>query len=430
MAGGILQVGGRPLVEHAAGEIGRDQDLLGRAQAAHVDEHDPALPQVAQHGPAHGDVGVGCDALQLHDPPGPAVHDLEGVERQAPSQLDVAKPGQVLDRGEGRQPRQPVRAVVAFELEERLLLGPAPLVGGAQVVDGELAQAQAQGRGVGQAAGRVGAKPLPGPGVASQRLAVLAVGVDQQEAVAPLAGHHRPGQHAHEVRLAHARGGEDADVAGQAGPGNADLEVDLGLPAAQAAHGQVPHAGGQEGEVGGLRRHHAGELRGQALGLAEAPPVRGEVPQAAALGHPVSAPPGLVERVGAGLTAGVVGQHGARHPLGPARLPVLGAVGDVDDAEQVAPPGGLVHADEQLAQEQVLIGGGPEGALQHVAAEQPPPARVRAHARSMRRWRSAKARSRTSGGTPARSRASSTSSQASSLSQRGQAASRSATVRG
>ena len=79
--------------------------------------------------------------------------------------------------------------------------------------------------------------------------------------------------------------------------------------------------------------------------------------------------------MGAGLAARVVGQQGARHPLGPARLPVLGAVGDVDDAEEVAPAGRLVHADQELAQEEVFVGRGPERALENVAPEQAAPPR-------------------------------------------------------
>ena len=80
---------------------------------------------------------------------------------------------------------------------------------------------------------------------------------------------------------------------------------------------------------------------------------------------------------------------------------MLGAVGDVDDAEEVAPAGGVVDRDQQLAEEQVFVGRGAERALEHVLAEQRGlVARVRslAHARSIRSWRSAKARSRTSSG--------------------------------
>ena len=79
-----------------------------------------------------------------------------------------------------------------------------------------------------------------------------------------------------------------------------------------------------------------------------------------------------MQGVGAGLAAHVVGQQRAGDPLGPARLAVLGAVGDVDDAEQVAAPGGVVDGDEQLAEEQVFIGRGAEHALEHVLAEQAP----------------------------------------------------------
>ena len=189
---------------------------------------------------------------------------------------------------------------------------------------------------------------------------------------------HAAGQHLHQVGLAHAGGGEDADVGGQAVAGDADLEVDHGLAAAQVADGQVAHAGAQELEVGRLGRHDPGELGGQALRLAERRcPSGGEVAEAAAGGHPVGAAGLLVERVGAGLAPGVVGQQRARHPLGPARLAVLGAVGDVDDAEQVAPAGGVVDRHQQLAEEQVLVGRGPEHPFEDVLAEQPAPAGIR-----------------------------------------------------
>ncbi len=344
-----------------------------------------------------------------------------------PAELDVAEAGQVLDLGERQQPRQPLAPELLLQLVQRLLLRPGPVVGGAQVVDGELGQADLQRRRVGQRAGGVGAQPLAGPGVAGQLGAVLAVGVDEQEAVAAGGAQHVAGQHHHQVRLAHARGGEDADVAGQAPAGDADLEVDGLLAAAQGADGQVAHAGAQEVEVGGLGLDHLGELGGQALGPAEVGAVGGQVAEAAAGRHPVG-PPGLVvEAVQAGLAPGVVDQQRARHPLGPPRLPVLGAVGHVDDAEQVAPAGGLVDRHQQLAQEQVLVRRGPEHPFEHVLPEQPPGAHQN---RSIRSWRSAKARSRTSAGTPARSSSSSSSYQVSWRSQPGQAARRSATVSG
>src|SRR5207247_1561869 len=121
------------------------------------------------------------------------------------------------------------------------------------------------------------------------------------------------------------------------------------------------------------------------------------------------------------------------HPLRPARLAVLGAVGDVDDPKQVAPPGDVVDPHEQLADEQVLVGRGPEERLQHVLPEEPAAGGVgrRAHQkRSMRSWRSVKARSRTSKGTPSSSKHSSRRIHSSWRSHEGQAASRSATVSG
>ena len=135
------------------------------------------------------------------------------------------KPGRSSSWENGEQPRQarpPCAAVVALELEQRLLLRAAPLVGGAQVVDGELGQADPQARRVRQVARRVRAQPLGGPRVAGQLRAVLAVGVDEQQAVAALGLQHAADEHLHEVRLAHAGGGEDADVGGQRAAGDAD----------------------------------------------------------------------------------------------------------------------------------------------------------------------------------------------------------------
>jgi hypothetical protein len=74
--------------------------------------------------------------------------------------------------------------------------------------------------------------------------------------------------------------------------------------------------------------------------------------------------------VGAALAPGVVGQQGAGHPLGPARLAVLGAVGDVHHPEQVATPGDVVHRHQELAQEEVLVRGGPEDAVEDAATEE------------------------------------------------------------
>ena len=134
--------------------------------------------------------------------------------------------------------------------------------------------------------------------------------------------------------------------------------------------------------------------------------------------------------VQAGLAAAVVGEQGAGHPLGPTGFAVLGAVGDVDDAEEIPPPGGLVDADEELAEEQVLVGRRPEDSFEDVLAEQPASARTVHQARSINLWRSVKARSRTSTGTPARWNSSSISSHSSWRSHGGQAASWSATDSG
>ena len=179
------------------------------------------------HRAADRHVGVGGDALQLDDAPGPAVDHLQGVEGDAAVELDVAEAGQVVERGEVGQPGQPLDAVVALELEERLLLGPAPLVGGAQVVDGQLGQADPQRGGVGQRCGpRRCAAARRAQGWRARARAVLAVGVDDEQPVAAVGPHHPAGQDPHQVGLAHAGGGEDADVAGQGAAGDADAEVD------------------------------------------------------------------------------------------------------------------------------------------------------------------------------------------------------------
>jgi hypothetical protein len=80
-----------------------------------------------------------------------------------------------------------------------------------------------------------------------------------------------------------------------------------------------------------------------------------------------------MESVGAAFPPGIVGQQGAGHPLGPSGLAVLGAVAHVHHPEQVTAPRGLVLADQQLAEEEVLFWGGPEQRLEHVAAEEPAP---------------------------------------------------------
>ena len=346
---------------------------------------------------------------------------------------------------------------MALELVQSFFLGPAPFVGGPQVVDRQLGQADPQRRGVGQAPVRVGAQRLGGPRVAAEGVAVLAVRVDDQEAVAAVGGHHAGAEDLQEVGLAHAGGGEDANVAGEAPARDAHLEIDHRLAAAQVADGQVTHALGKEGEVLGRRRDHTGELGREALRFAEDRPRgagrrrRCQVAEAPALGQPVGPLGLLVEGVSAAFAPGVVGQQGAGNPLGPTRFAVLGAVAHVHDPEQVAPPGRLVHSDEQLAEEQVLFGGGPEQRFEHIAPEEPSPCvrrrvghrrlavrerpssmplsialasalrprqhaahvstalmsarRSRKHAaqdRSMRAWRSAKARSLTSSRQPGR----------------------------
>ena len=143
--------------------------------------------------------------------------------------------------------------------------------------------------------------------------------------------------------------------------------------------GRSPIRSARKAKSSGVGRHHPGELGGQALGLAEhgaGPPGagrRGQIAEAAALGHPVGAAVLLVQGMGARLAPFVVGQQRPRHPLGPARLAVLGPVGDIDDPEQVAPVGGLVHPDQQLADEEILVGGGPErGLSRHVLPNRRP----------------------------------------------------------
>ena len=119
--------------------------------------------------------------------------DLEGVEGDSGRQFDVPEPGQVFDRGELGQPGEALtparsragagtacrplgydftagqgRRVVALQLVQRFFLRAAPLVGRAQVIDRELGQADAQGRGVGQAPVRVGPQSQAGPRVAAE----------------------------------------------------------------------------------------------------------------------------------------------------------------------------------------------------------------------------------------------------------------------
>ena len=214
--------------------------------------------------------------------------------------------------------------------------------------------------------------------MAAEGGAILAVGVDDDEPVAAVGLHHSTGQDLHQVGFPHAGGGEDPDVGGQTGSGNAHRQVDHRLPAAQLPDRQVAHALGQEGKIGGRRRHHRRKLAGQALGLAKDRPGpvrarfgRSEIPETAAFGHAVGAPLLLVQGMDAGFAALVVRQQGPGDPLGPPRLSVFTAVGHVDDAEDVAAAGGLVHADQELADEEVLVRRRPERRFEHVSAEQP-----------------------------------------------------------
>ena len=132
-----------------------------------------------------------------------------------------------------------------------------------------------------------------------------------------------------------------------------------------------PCASRRNSKSAGSGRHDVGELGGQDFGLAELLGAgrRREVAEAAARRRRGRCAALVVQRMGAALAAGVVGQQRAGDALGPARLAVLGAVGDVDDAEQVAAARSARRRDEQLAEEQVLVGGGPEHAVEHVVAE-------------------------------------------------------------
>ena len=108
MALGVVQEGALPLLEHPAGEERGDQDFLGATQPAHVDQDNLAFEQLVEDPPSHRNGGVGGDAGQVHDTPGPAVHDLEGAEGHLRRQLHVPEAGEVLHPGELR--RQPPRA--------------------------------------------------------------------------------------------------------------------------------------------------------------------------------------------------------------------------------------------------------------------------------------------------------------------------------
>ena len=125
-----------------------------------------------------------------------------------------------------------------------------------------------------------------------------------------------------------------------------DLELHDRLAAAQVADRRSPIRSARNPKSSGVGGHHRRELGGQALGLAKhrSPPPRArfgrrQVAEAAALGDAVSPAVLLVERVSSGLAPSVVGEQGPGHPLGPARLAVLGAVSDVHHPEQVSPIG-------------------------------------------------------------------------------------------
>ena len=101
------------------------------------------------------------------------------------------------------------------------------------------------------------------------------------------------------------------------------------------------------------------------------PPVRlgrRQVAEAAALRDPIGPALLLVQGVHPGFTPFVIGEKSPGHPLGPTWLAVLGPIGHVDHPEQVAPIRGGVDGHEELADEQILIWGGPKGAFQHVAS--------------------------------------------------------------
>ena len=140
----------RPLVEHAPGEKAGDQQLLDRADTAGVDEHDLALGEVAQHGSGHRHVGVIGDGVERADPPGAALQDLQGVQRDTPAEVDVAEADEVVELRERAQPREAlvtVGGVEALQFEQRLFLGPRRVARrGAEVVDAQLAQAYLQRR--------------------------------------------------------------------------------------------------------------------------------------------------------------------------------------------------------------------------------------------------------------------------------------------
>src|SRR5207249_8400051 len=106
---------------------------------------------------------------------------------------------------------------------------------------------------------------------AAPALQVLAVRIEQQPRIPPLRRQDLPRQDLHQVRLAHPRGGEDADVRGERVPADADVELDRVLTASQEPDAQIAHPLAEEGEVVGPGRRDFRELRRQRLQLAELP---------------------------------------------------------------------------------------------------------------------------------------------------------------
>src|SRR5579875_2336207 len=135
-------------------------------------------------------------------------------------------------------------------------------------------------------------------------------------------------------------------MGGEALAWDADLEVHHRLAAAQQPDRDVAHAFGQESEVVWCGRDDPGELRRQALRLAEngARPFwcgwRVQIAEAAALSQAVGALGQPVDAVGARLAPIVLRQERPGNPLRPTWFPVLGPGFHVHDEQQV-PPAGL-----------------------------------------------------------------------------------------
>ncbi len=280
--------------------------------------------------------------------------------------------------GVGRR-GDPVLPVEAIQAVDGLLLGPAPLVGGLQVAQGELGQGDPQGRGPrpGARPGGVDAETVLGPRVIPEAppgprppLVVLAVRVEQERGVAPLRLQHGPGQHLHEVRLPHPGGGEDAQVGHEGVPADPDLQVDRVLARAQQADPQVAHARREERQILGGGGGDPGELGREGLGLAELPaPV--DVAEGRATSHLVQALLAIVQLVG--RLGRIAGHEGAGRALRPVGIGGVRAVGDVDHAEQEPAAALRVLGGQQLPEEQVGAVVGPEGGLQHALPEDPAP---------------------------------------------------------